>query len=177
MSIENIFRKYPIKQIGYFVPDIKEAALRHSAMFGSGPFLVSEHIPLNLCMYRGKPAELDHSSCLGQWGEIQIEFCQQHNPGPSYFTDLYPNGKQGFHHVALWVDDLIASMKEFEALGYEISTYAEIGDMGFAMVDCIKDLGHLIEIYEPDSVRAIYDSVKKVAQDFDGTNVLRQRIR
>ncbi len=54
--------RHPVRQIAYFVPDVVDAARRHAAAFGSGPYYVAEHIPLTLSEHRGRPAPLDHTS-------------------------------------------------------------------------------------------------------------------
>ena len=112
---------YPVRQIAYFVPDAAAAARSHSAMFGSGPYFVAEHIPLATCRYRGQPGELDHTSAYGQWGEMMIEFVQQNNPGPSVFRDMYPKaGQQGLHHLAIIVPQMDQVIRELEAAGHEL---------------------------------------------------------
>ena len=163
------------RQIAYFVPDAVEAARAHSALFGSGPYHVAEHIPLSLCRYRGREAELDHTSAYGQWGEVMIEFVQQNNAGPSVFRDMYPDGGQGFHHVALIVDDIQASIRAFEAAGHETGLYAEVSPgVGFAMMDCRCALGHFIELYEPTrGLQAVYGLVRSSAQGWDGNDPIR----
>ncbi|MFA5524816.1 MAG: VOC family protein [Tissierellales bacterium] len=168
------FGKHPVRQIAYFVPDVEAAALRHSALFGSGPYFVAHNIPLSLCRYRGQQAELDHSSAYGQWGEVMIEFVQQNNPGPSVFKDIYPTG-QGFHHVALIVDNLEQTRLQFEEAGYPTALYAEVGPgAGFAMMDCVADYGHFVELYEPSPpLLGVYDTVKSASTSFDGTDVIR----
>ncbi|MGK2908271.1 MAG: VOC family protein [Sphingobium sp.] len=165
----------PIRQIAYFVPDVKAAAMAHVSAFGSGPYYLSEHIPLSLCRHRGQPAELDHSSAYGQWGEVMVEFVQQNDGGPSVFHDLYPDGGQGMHHVALIVDDMQAEMARFEAAGHTTALYAEVhSGAGFAMMDCVATLGHFVELYEPTPVLlGVYDLVRSAAKDFDGSNPLR----
>jgi hypothetical protein len=86
-------RRDPVRQVAYFVPDMRAAARAHSALYGSGPYFVADNIPLTLCRYRGQPGKLDHSSAYGQWGEVMIEFVQQNNPEPSVFFDRYsPRG-------------------------------------------------------------------------------------
>ena len=75
----------PIRQIAYFVPDVRVAAARHAALFGSGPYFVAEHIPLRKALYRGREGRRDHRSAYGQWGELMVECVQQNNPGPSAF--------------------------------------------------------------------------------------------
>lgn len=165
-----------VRQIAYFVPDAVAAARAHSALFGSGPYYVAEHIPLSLCRYRGREAELDHTSAYGQWGEVMIEFVQQNNAGPSVFHDMYPAGGEGIHHVALIVDDLGASMAAYEAQGYETGLYAEVGgpDTAFAMMDLRNTLGHFVELYEPsETLLGIYAMIRSAAQGWDGSEPIR----
>lgn len=167
--------KKPVRQIAYFVPDIVAAAKAHMATFGSGPFYIAEHIPLTLSLHRGRPAELDHSSAYGQWGEVMVEFVQQNNDGPSVFRDLYPDGGQGMHHVALIVDDIKAAMRHFEEAGHETALYAEVAPgVGFAMMDCVDTLGHYVELYEPTpQLLAVYDLVRSSAEAEDGGDPIR----
>jgi len=80
-----------------------------------------------------------------------IEFVQQNNPGPSAFHDLYPegSGRGGFHHVALIVDSLAASRREFANAGFVEALYAEMNDgFAFVMVDAVARYGHMIELYQ-----------------------------
>lgn len=163
-----------VRQIAYFVPDLVKAALAHSALFGSGPYYVADHIPLSLCLYRGREAELDHSSAYGQWGEVMVEFVQQNNDGPSVFRDMYPDGGEGMHHVALIVDDIAVSMRVFEEAGHDTGLYAEVGDMAFAMMDCRRSLGHFVELYEPTpALVGVYELVRSAAQGWDGSAPIR----
>ncbi|MEO0030426.1 MAG: hypothetical protein RIS94_184 [Pseudomonadota bacterium] len=165
----------PVRQIAYFVPDAVAAAQAHSARFGSGPYFVAEHIPLSLSLHRGTPAELDHTSAYGQWGEIMVEFVQQNNAGPSVFRDLFPDGRQGMHHVALIVDDLPAAMARYEVAGHPCALYAEVSPgVGFAMMDCVADLGHFVELYEPTpALLGVYELVRNAARDWNGTDPIR----
>jgi hypothetical protein len=169
------FRKYPIQQVAYYVPDARAAAKTHSANFGSGPYFVADHIPISLCRYRGKPGVFDHTSAYGQWGDVMIEFVQVHGKEPSVFSDLHPNGGPAFHHVALIVDNLQSTMREFEAAGYKEGMYAEVvPGAGFAMMDATHELGYFIELYEPTPpLLGVYHLVKNASYNFDGTNVCR----
>lgn len=105
----------PVRQLAYFVPDVRDAALAHHEMFGSGPYFVADNIPLRASVHRSESRLLDHSSAYGQWGTVMIEFVQQNTPGPSAFHDIYPegSGRYGFHHVALFVDDVDAACVDY----------------------------------------------------------------
>ena len=173
--MDRTFGRHRARQVAYFVPDSIAAARAHTALFGSGPYYVAEHIPLSLSLYRGRPAPLDHTSAYGQWGDVMIEFVQQNNDGPSVFHELFPNGGQGFHHIALIVEDMKAAMAEFEAQGHPTGLYAEVGPgVGFAMMDCVKTLGHFIELYEPTPpLLGVYELVRSASVGWDGSDPIR----
>ncbi|RVQ69499.1 hypothetical protein EKN06_04840 [Croceicoccus ponticola] len=161
----------PIRQIAYFVPDVRAAALRHHQLFGSGPYYVAAHIPLSRAVHRGVERELDHTSAYGQWGSVMIEFVQQNNPGPSAFHDMYDegSGKEGIHHVALFVDSVQDAIDRYTAAGFEIALDAAMADgFRFAFVDTVAAYGHMLELYEPvESLTGFYDFVAKKAGRFD----------
>lgn len=167
----------PVRQIAYFVADVRVAARAHHALFGSGPFFVADHIALRVARHRGNDAPLDHSSAYGQWGEIMVEFVQQNNPGPSAFHDLYPegSGREGLHHVALFVDDVDAAIARYAEAGLETAFYAEMADgFAFAFIDTLATLGHFTEIYRPLPVLTdFYAMVADAAKNFDGGEVIR----
>lgn len=176
MSEQNPLRGLPVRQIAYYVQDVRAAAAAHSATFGSGPYFVAEHIQLRLSLYRGQEAPLDHSSAYGQWGSQMIEFVQQNNDGPSVFRDLYPDGGEGLHHVALFVDDLAAARAHFEAHGFQTGFYAEMADgFAFAMMDAVERYGHFIELYEGvPQLAGFYDMVRAAHEGWDGQDVIRE---
>ncbi len=165
-----------IRQVAYFVPDVRQAALRHHAVFGSGPYYVADNIALRVCRYRGSAAELDHSSAYGQWGDVMVEFVQQNNAGPSAFHDMYPQGcaRQGFHHVAVFVDDLGVAIAAHEAQGHQLALYAEMhSGFAFAMVDTVAEFSHMTELYQPEAVLVdFYAMVAKAAGTF-GDGIVR----
>jgi catechol 2,3-dioxygenase-like lactoylglutathione lyase family enzyme len=169
------FLRRPVRQIAFYVPDARKAATDHAAAFGSGPFFVMEHIPLTLARYRGQPGALDHTSAYGQWGDVMIEMVQVHGSEPSVFTDLYPGGGPGFHHIALIVDNLIEAMADFTAKGFAEAFYAELGPgAAFAMMDATQQFGHFVELYEPSPpLLGVYHLVANAALNFDGSNPVR----
>ncbi len=161
----------PIRQIAFFVPDVRAAALKHHELFGSGPYFVAEHIPLARAEHRGVERELDHTSAYGQWGPVMVEFVQQNNPGPSAFHDMYPegSGREGVHHVALFVDSVADEIERFKAEGFEIALDASMNDgFRFAFVDTVAKYGHMLELYQPvESLTGFYEFVAKKAGKFD----------
>ncbi len=168
-------RHHPVRQIAYFVDDAAGSAQDHHLLFGSGPYFVVENIELAVCLHRGQPSTLDHTSAYGQWGGVMVEFCQQNNPGPSVFHDHRSSGKGDIHHVAIMVENLRTAISEYEAAGYETALYAElVSGQAYAMIDCTQALGHFIEIYEPsEALVGFYSLVRSASEGWDGNAVIR----
>ncbi len=166
-----------IRQIAWFVPDIEDAALAHHTAFGSGPFFVFEHVPLNWSEHRGQRVEHDHSSAYGQWGEVMVEFVTQHGQDPSAFHEMFSpdSGEQGLHHLAIWVDDLDAAISDYAAQGMPLSQLSEVeSGTRYAFVDARKTFGHMLELYEPtEQLRGFYDFVRSAARDWDRSDPIR----
>jgi hypothetical protein len=169
------FRLVPV-QLAYHVPDPSEAARRYAAAFGWGPFFLMEHIALERSIYRRQPAAFDHSSAYGQAGDVMIEFIAQHGDGPSALRDMYGPTQSGLHHVASFVPDLAATVAAFRDRGYEAALEARTTTgVDFVMIDTSRDLGHMIELYEPVSqLRRFYEHVRNASRDWDGRDPVRR---
>ncbi|QGN54290.1 VOC family protein [Novosphingobium sp. Gsoil 351] len=168
----------PVRQIAYFCADIEASARAHSASFGSGPFFLGRHVPLSWSEHRGVRVQHDHSSAYGQWGEVMVEFVQQHGTDPSAFHDLYPvdSGRLGLHHLAVWVDRLDEALSHFEDAGMPLAQLSETaGGTRYAFVDAAATHGHMIELYEPTpGLTGFYAMVADAARGWTGGNLLRE---
>jgi Glyoxalase/Bleomycin resistance protein/Dioxygenase superfamily len=167
----------PVRQIAYFVPDVRAAAERHSKMFGSGPFFVMDHGRL-LQTHRGKEAYFEHRTAFGQWGDMQVELIEQISPGPSVLHDLFPEGSgaYGLHHMALLVKNLDTAVRHFAEAGCPEILRGRIPSMGIegVIVDSAKAYGHYIELYEPVPALAnFYAQIRSAAANFDGREPVR----
>jgi hypothetical protein len=163
-------------QVAYHVSDPEAAAVRCARDFGWGPFFLMEHIPLERSLYRGAPAEFDHTSAYGQAGELMVELITQHNDGPSALRDLFGPGESGVHHVACFVTDLPAELQRYREQHVEIALEARTKTgVDFAMVDVSASLGHMLELYEPnEDLRRFYAHVRQCAAGWDGDRPVRR---
>jgi hypothetical protein len=165
-----------IVQIGYYVNDIEAAAKKAYATFGTGPFFIYKHIELSDVSYRGQKTELDHSSAYAQAGPLMIEFTQQHNNALSTYTDMYADGEEGFHHVAIFVDNLADEMSRLASKGCETVThyFTRDGNVEVAFIDTRAIFGHMVELYKPvDALSRFYAAVEKSVKNWDGKELFR----
>lgn len=161
-------------QIAYQTDDVTNAALAHSAQFGSGPFFVYEHINLSAVTHKGRPALLDHSSAYGQWGNVMVELVTFHEAWPASLSDQLAVGGKGLHHVACFVEDLAWDLEAMLGAGDELVVEAVTSSgLRFAFVSG-GDRGHLVELYEPSPrLSSLYALVRSAAHGWDGSEPVR----
>jgi len=165
------------RQMAYVVPDIEEAARKHSELFGSGPFYVVKNIPFRSSIYRGKSMPFTHSAAFGQWGDMQVEFVQREDDQPSVLTEVLDitGGRPSTHHKAIIIPAAGKAAHAFEKAGYPIA-WEGVMAVGIEvyMVDTRALYGHMIELFEPsEMVESFYAMVKSAAVGFDGADPVR----
>jgi hypothetical protein len=162
-----------IIQMAWLVNSIEEATQRFSSTMGAGPFKAFRHIEIANGLHRGRPSSFDFSLAMMQAGDVQIELVEQHDDQPSVYRDIYPRGKEGFHHVAVIVPDVAKEAARYQALGFEISSEGRFGDVDFVYVDTSPATGFMVEVL-PDTpgIRALFGSVRKAATNWDGVTTL-----
>ena len=166
----SLLNRARIIQNAYIVNDLEAACKRWNAIYGIGPFLITEHLPLEEARYNGHIIDLDFSAAFSQSGDLNIELIEQHNDGPSGFRDMYPKGHEGLHHVAVICDDYDAEVARFEAAGYPATMQFQLGpDFSVSFVDTRGAFGHVVELYQDNpGLRDLYDTVRRSAEHWDG---------
>jgi len=164
-----------IVQIAYFVNDIRTAAIEMNRVFSSGPFYLYENIELKNVTYRGNAATLDHSSAYGQSGNIMIEFIQQNSEGPSAFRDMYTEGEEGIHHVAMFVNNVREEIHRLKKLGFQVANhFFTRAGVEVVFIDTTETLGHMTELYAPvKPLKKFYSMIASAAADWDGKELFR----
>jgi hypothetical protein len=163
-----------VVQVAYLVDDVRTAALRHSSQFGSGPWFVGDHIPLQWVMHEGHPARFDHSSAYGQWGEVMVEMVRVHVAEPDSLAVAVRCGQPGLHHLARMVDDLDVEARHLDGAGCPQALLAATARGQRFAFHAAPGLGHLLEIYEPtDGLRAFYRGVAEAALGWEGSEPIR----
>ena len=117
---------------------------------------------------------LDISAAFVQSGDLQIELLCQHNSEPSAFRDMFAQGSEGFHHVAVFPDDYARAVNGYTARGFAVATELEVAEgLGAAFIDTRQLLGHMLEVYcDNGSLKAFYGLVAAAARDWDGHTLL-----
>lgn len=166
---EKLLNKYAINQLGYVVDDLEKAALAHSKLFGSGPFVHFTPSAPERTLFRGEEVKNTMEVAYGMYGDLQIELIKPTSSDPTPYT--VPERK-GFNHFSVWVDDFDAAVEDFEEAGFEVAMLMESsGGLKVAYVDCLDVWGHYVEIHNPQLY--LVDMCKKIAEGWDGTDPYR----
>jgi hypothetical protein len=138
---------YPIFQQAWFVNDLDTSIEQWSDTFGAGPFVRSPHHRCDTFMYRGTDQEADVSYAFGYLGDTMIQFIQQHDDTPSIYRDMYAAGEEGYHHLAILVNDFEGEYHRMIGLGFEPACRLYADGVDAAYFDTREVNGAFTEIH------------------------------
>jgi hypothetical protein len=172
--MQRLLRNAQIVQNAYVVTDLHRACQRVHELYGIGPFLVLERLSFPDALYRGVPAPLELSAALVQCGDLQLEFLQQHSPGPSALSEALEPGAEGFHHVAVLCDDYPSVAESLQSADYDIVSEFQLAPGAVArFVDTRRTLGHLLELIpDAEMTRSLFAAVRNASEQWDGAGEL-----
>lgn len=169
---ERLLNKYAINQLGYVVEDVEKAALEHSKLFGSGPFVFFDAPDPAQAFFRGEKTNYSVRVAYGMYGDLQIELIQPRNDAKSPYSEK----GIGFNHFSVWVDDFDAAVQDFKDAGFEVALLmTSSGGLQVAYIDCLEAWGHYVEIHNPQPY--LVDMCRNLAKDWDGKDPVRPMSR
>lgn len=165
----------PIHHVGFHVPDLRAAIDTWVTVYGAGPFYLLEHVGFDECMSGGEPVVWDHSAAFGQCGAVPVELQQVHDLRPAELARPFTaDGRSAVNHVGVTADDPAAESARLESLGFELRTYARLGELEFFWHDATERFGYCIEVITAGpELDAFWDTVAGGARDWDGRDPIR----
>jgi hypothetical protein len=164
-----------IVQNCYVVRDLEEGCARFHRLYGIGPFVGGAIMELTEHLYRGQPApSIELRAAFAQAGDINIELVEPVSKSPNPFRDMFPEGTEGFHHVAMFCDDFVAACNHFGGLGYPLLSEAcLLPGIKVGFIDARKATGHMIELYpEHEIIRGVFRQIRNAADNWDGKSLI-----
>jgi hypothetical protein len=134
-------------QVAYLVNDVDAAIARWTALFGAGPFSVTEHHQTERFMYRDTDQEADVSYAFGYLGDTMIQFIVQHDETPSIYRDMYAAGEEGYHHVAYLVHEFEEEYDKLTSMGFAPACRLYADGVDAAYFDTREVTGGFTEIH------------------------------
>lgn len=158
---KDIFDKYGIKQLGYYVESLEGAAELFRGSLGAGPFVDLGENACDDCLVRGEKVALSMRTALGHIDDIQLELIEVTTDGPDPYHEA---GKFGLHHFCIYVDDVDGAVKDLEGMGMTLAMRMTSGQgMEIAYMDARDTLGQYIELTTPSE--QLWQGIKAVHEN------------
>ncbi len=97
---------------------------------------------------------MDTDLAIARFFNTQLELIQW-NSGDCLYKEFLDEGREGLHHISLFVQDLEKYKEGFKAMGIEELQSGAIGRQHWAYFDTVESFGTIIE------VQATYSRRKK----------------
>jgi len=176
--VNRLKRRAQVVQNCYVVGNLEEGCQRLHRLYGIGPFVGGSEAELGEHFHRGRPAPpILLRGVFVQSGDLNIELVELVSTTPSAFHDMYSNGRQGLHHVAMFCDDYEAERDAFVAPGYPVASEFTV-NLGalhaqICYIDARDTLGHMIELYPENAViRDMYRQARDAPLKWDGKDLI-----
>jgi hypothetical protein len=161
----------------FVVDDLETAARRLHAQFGAGPFFYIEQVPVTDVTSRGEPADYIHGAAFGMCNEFPVELMQIARITPERADRRFTHKQEPrIQHVAYVMPetDVEAVRAELEARGLPEYLRSRFGEVDTTLHDAGETFGYDLEIHaDNDGLRGFFDLVRKAADGWDGTDVMR----
>jgi methylmalonyl-CoA/ethylmalonyl-CoA epimerase len=148
--------------VGYAVHDLDEGMARMRAVGVEKWGTMEAELP---CLYRGEEVTIGLRAAYARWGSIYLELVQP-TTGPSTPRTFLDERGEGIYHLGYWVDDLAATTRRAEDLGFNVDlAIPSNADHRMAVyLDAGRSLGVHIELVNASVRQMIEDLVTKVEQ-------------
>lgn len=162
----------PIRQIGYVVPNIAEAAQYWIERHGAGPFFEVGEISFDGWSYKGAPQQLPLFIAFGQLGDVMIELIRPGSAVESVYSHAIGPAPV-LHHLGFLVPDLDAAASA-AGLGEIVTEARSVTGTGLRYYDSRTQNGVMIELLtDLADMRETFELSRTSAQDWDGSSPLR----
>ena len=158
----------PIRQNGYVVHDL-DAAIAQWLALGIGPWITLGPMEQGM-VFRGEPTTCTITLAFANSGDLQIELIHQTGDAPSAYREFLDRGREGFHHLAWWTDDVEAVAAAADAAGWPVIFEGDGSSVArFFYCEAPNVAATCLEVMElNDMTQGLADHVKEAADTWDG---------
>jgi hypothetical protein len=115
-------------------------------LYGVPQFALSEGQPETI-VYRGKESVVHISLSFSRYFNTQLELIQW-NEGECIYKEFLDQGKEGLHHISIFIQDLDKYIDEIKKMGIEIIQSGITGPSHWVYLDTEETFGTIIEVQE-----------------------------
>jgi len=145
-KIEIDFKNLKVDQLGFVYKDIEKQAKIFEELFNMPKFAILPETT-QVVKYRGKNSKVSIKVAISRQFNIQIELIQLIE-GESIYKEFLDQGREGLHHISLFIEDIDSYIEYFEKRGIEKIYSGAIGRQTYAYFDTEEILGMFLEVQE-----------------------------
>jgi len=145
-KIEIDLKNLKVEQLGFVYKDVEKQAKIFEELFNVPKFAIIPETT-QVVKYRGKDSKVNTKIAISRQFNIQIELIQLIE-GESVFKEFLDQGREGLHHISLFIEDIDSYIEYFEKRGIEMIYSGSIGKRVYAFFDTEETLGMLLEVQE-----------------------------
>jgi 4-hydroxyphenylpyruvate dioxygenase-like putative hemolysin len=135
-----------VDQLGFVYNDIKKQAKLITSKFVLPKFIFTEPKSHSL-IYRGNKSEVILDIGISRMGNTQIELIQLIE-GDCLYNEFLDQGKEGFHHIGTYIENIEQSITDFEKMGIKPIQIGRVVRHLTAYMDIKEYFGLPIELLE-----------------------------
>jgi len=140
------FNNLKVDQLGFVYRNIEKQAKIFESLFNIPKFAFIPEFS-NDVKYRGKDSIVKTKLAISRQFDIQFELTE-HIEGDCLYKEFLDQGREGLHHISLFVDDLDPYIEYFKGKGYDLIYAGSIGKQNWIYFDTEEILGLFLEIQE-----------------------------
>jgi len=140
------FGNLKVDQLGFIYRDIENRARIMEEIFGFSKFIFGKPATYTF-QYRGKESIVTIQIAFSGLGNAQFELIKWIN-GDSVYKEFLDQGKEGLHHIAVYIEDTDSYLKKFEKNGIGILQPGTMFNTKYTFIDTEKEFGIIIELLE-----------------------------
>jgi methylmalonyl-CoA/ethylmalonyl-CoA epimerase len=153
-----------VDQVGLVVWDLERTLASYWNRLGVGPWQIYTYGPplVKEMTYRGRRQDHRMRVAFTWLGNLMLEVIQPLE-GPSIYEEFLASGREGLHHVAVYVPDFEAVVSALTRAGFTVLQsgrgYGLHGDGAYAYFDTAAELGLILEVAQAPAARVPPEAV------------------
>ncbi len=145
------FGNLKVDQLGFVFKEIEKQADLMQNILGLSKFIFTPPTTHPI-QFRGKESQVTIQIAISRLGNTQIELIKWID-GECSYKEFLDQGKEGLHHIAVYVDDTDPYIEEFKKNGIGILQSGHVLNVRFTYLDTEEKIGCIVELLEQISRR------------------------
>ncbi|MEJ2294341.1 MAG: VOC family protein [Candidatus Lokiarchaeota archaeon] len=139
-----VLNNLKVDQLGFVYKDVEKQAKILEEIYNI-PKITFFEFHDQIITYRGKKTTNSIKLGVTQYNNVNIELIQPLG-GQNLYQEFIDSGREGLHHIGMYVDDLNSSIEDFNKKGINTIQIGQIFKMHYAYMDTQDTFGIIMYV-------------------------------